>query len=128
MNDQAETDDSKFEKDVRVDLTLDLLERADKAGETIRALLFAGIGAGLALLLYEPTPSPGFFHVLAVLVMLGAGGSVIYSWHIQKKKAIKRFKAVLKNGVTGYVAVQRNWNQNKWKSMAIRWRSSESLS
>jgi len=117
-NDQTEQDD--FEKLVRPDLTLALHDRADYAGETMRALLFAASGAALGFVLIEHS-SASKWHVLPVVLFLAAATVVFFSWRRQKLKAIERYKAVLKYSVRCYIELQERWDREQTISFRPEW-------
>jgi hypothetical protein len=105
--------DPVFEESIRGDLTIAMLKHADFSGETIRAFLFAASSAALALLLTSPQPIEPY-HKLAEFFFLLATGIVIVSWFIQKRKALRRYKAVLKGGVPALLQSEREFRSHWW--------------
>ena len=118
-NDQSGQED--FEKSIRRDLTLALLQRADYAGETMRALLFAVSGAALGFVLIEHS-SRSNWHVVPVVLFLAAATVVFFSWRRQKLKAIERYNAVLKHSVRCYIELQDRWDQEQTISFRPEWK------
>jgi hypothetical protein len=94
-----------FEEEIRPELTLALLRRADQAGEVMRSLIFAGAGAAIGFMLQQlPKTDPyPLRHAFPIVVCLSAAAAAFYSWAFQKQKARERYVKLLVDGVKDYI-------------------------
>jgi hypothetical protein len=86
----------------RKELALAYLARADEAGTAFRALIFS---ASLVAIGFVFAHSGATRAHLASLVSFGfAALLILYSWDLQKSKAITRFKSLQNGDLEGYLA------------------------
>jgi hypothetical protein len=106
----------------RWELCKAFLERADKAGETLRVLLFTTDGAGIGFSLHQATNDGSKWHILAAVFFAISIVVVYWSWDLQKRKAVQRFQLVRDKGISAYLAweheetiegVQQEYESNK---------------
>jgi hypothetical protein len=103
----------KFLEDHRWELCKAYLERADKSGELLRALLFAAGSAGVGFSLRQSAIGNAKCHIFAA-ALFGIGvGVVFWSWDLQKRKARDRFTTVRDKGVEAYLANERTIQSNR---------------
>jgi hypothetical protein len=81
------------------------LERADKSGELLRALLLTVGSAGVAFALQQIASSGSRRHIFAAFVFAIGVSIVFWSWDLQKRKAKARFQLMRDKTISDY----RNW-------------------
>jgi hypothetical protein len=92
----------------RKEFALAYLARADGAGTAFRALIFS---ANLAAIGFVFAHSGATRSHLASLVSFGfAALLILYSWDMQKDKAITRFKSLQNGDIETYLAQDRRAN------------------
>jgi hypothetical protein len=96
-----------FLEEHRWELCKAFLERADKAGETLRALLFAAGGAGIGFSLHQAANGGSKWNVLGAVIFAISIAIVYWSWDLQKRKAVQRFELVRDKSVSAYLAWEK---------------------
>src|SRR5687768_2252917 len=97
----------------RKELALAYLARADEAGTAFRALIF---GANLAAIGFVFAHSGATRPHLASLLSFGfAALLILYSWDMQKNKALTRFKSLQTGDLDAYLAQdsRRNYSVDR---------------
>jgi CRISPR/Cas system-associated protein Cas10 (large subunit of type III CRISPR-Cas system) len=103
MGDQgARTKQDDFDDGIRPALTIALLERSDKSGETMRALLFIAAAGAFAFILQQQSGETIGHHIWP-LVLFGLTAALAFcSWDYQKKKAGEKFEKLRDHGMDAY--------------------------
>jgi hypothetical protein len=108
---------NEFDLSLRKELIIATLNRADHSGEVLRTLLFAASGVALGLLLYPQQQTADVklgYHAMSAVSFIICAAAVLVSWHFQKRKAIKRYNAVLKRGVVGLLRREKEFKEHWW--------------
>jgi L-lactate permease len=117
--------EKSFLENHRWELCKAYLERADKSGELLRALLFAVGSAGTGFCLRQSATGNAKCHIFAA-ALFGLGvGVVFWSWDLQKRKARDRFTTVRDDGINEYlkkektIQINRAWDISAFVLLAV---------
>jgi hypothetical protein len=86
----------------RWELTEFYLRRSENAANLLRAMLFALSGGAIGFVANQNYAKPTGFHAFSIVAFAIAIGMIVFSWHVQKGKAIERFKKLRDEGYTAF--------------------------
>ena len=114
-------DSNEFGDQHRWQLAELYLKRGEHSANYPRALLFALSGGSVGFIASQNYSGPVGYHALPIVAFVVAIALLVWSWEVQKRKSIERFKKLRDEGYSAYRDQEEFYSRHLRNYIIDRW-------